>query len=277
MKNINQSIESVAQKTKENNKGKVKKIDKSEVIRILKFVGFSISAGVIQISSFEILYHAVNWNNWWACYLISIVLSVIWNFTFNRKFTFQSANNVYIAMSWTLAYYIVFIPISVFGGDALENIGWHGTLVTVLMMLINFVTEFLWQRFFVFKKSINTKPLSKTVDILVDEITFKKLLLNEKNICAIPLSAKYKDLNEGDKLSFKNIENVKEKMKVKIEKLNKFLTVEEFQKFYTNSLTILELKDISLKSGVKKGIDDIVEQEQGGVLAVEVIKINAKK
>ena len=176
----------VVETTKENHsikeeKKEKKKFDKNEFFRLLKFVGFSISAGVIQIASFEILYHAINWY-WWPSYLISIILSVIWNFTFNRKFTFQSANNIYVAMGWVLLYYAVFIPISVFGGNALEEIGWHGTLVTVLMMLLNFVTEFLWQRYFVFRKSINSKPLSKTVQMKLQETPFEKIGSGQKTV-----------------------------------------------------------------------------------------------
>ncbi len=146
----NKNIQAVAEKDEK----------KQEVIRFFKFLFFSLSAGIIQLGSFELLYHVIGWNNWWATYLISITLSVIWNFTFNRKFTFKSANNVSIAMILVLCYYAVFTPISVFGGQALENIGWHGTLVTVLMMIINFATEYLFDRLVVFRNSINTNNLA---------------------------------------------------------------------------------------------------------------------
>ncbi len=146
--------ENITQENKNLNK-------KEEFIRALKFLGFSLSAGIIQIGSFEIMYTLIGWDNWWATYLISITLSVIWNFTFNRKFTFKSANNVPIAMLLVLAYYAVFTPISVFGGQVLENIGWNGTIVTLLMMVLNFVTEFVYDRFVVFRKSINTNSLAK--------------------------------------------------------------------------------------------------------------------
>ena len=146
---------------------------KEQIIEILKFVGFSISAGVIQILSFELLYNWTKCLPWWPSYLISIILSVIWNFTFNRKFTFKSASNVPLAMTLALIFYAPFIPASVFGGGALEEIGWNGTLVTVLMMVINFVLEFLWQKFVVF----NDKVTNKIMKI------FKKndKNLNEKN------------------------------------------------------------------------------------------------
>ena len=127
----------------------------------LKFTLFSISAGVIQIGSFELMYDVIGWKSWWATYLISLVLSVIWNFTLNRQYTFKSANNVPLAMTLVLLYYAVFTPVSVFGGNALEGIGWNGTIVTGLMMLLNFITEFLWDKFVVFKGSENTNELAK--------------------------------------------------------------------------------------------------------------------
>lgn len=145
------------EKQTENNAKSLSK--KDQIIQFLKFLGFSISAGVIQILSFELLYNWIGWKVWWASYLISIILSVVWNFTFNRKFTFKSASNVPIAMTLVIIYYCVFTPISVFGGDALEGIGWNGTLVTFLMMVINFLTEYVWDRFIVFNEKITNKIL----------------------------------------------------------------------------------------------------------------------
>lgn len=134
---------------------------KEQFIQFVKFLGFSLSAGVIQLLSFELLYNWIGWKVWWASYLISILLSVIWNFTFNRKFTFKSANNVPIAMLLVLFYYCIFTPISLFGGNALEGIGWNGTLVTFLMMVINFLTEFLWDKFIVFNDNLMNRVLKK--------------------------------------------------------------------------------------------------------------------
>ena len=130
-----------------------------QFIQILKFTGFSISAGVIQLLSFGVLYDWTKWLPWWPAYLISLVLSVLWNFTFNRKFTFKAANNVPLAMVLVLIYYCMFTPVSVFGGDAIaaqlpENLG---MLVTFMMMLINFATEFLWDKFIVFNEKVTSK------------------------------------------------------------------------------------------------------------------------
>lgn len=133
------------------------KINKAEILQFLKFLAFSLSAGVIQLLSFELLYNWTSALPWWPSYLISIILSVIWNFTFNRKFTFKSASNVPISMTLALCFYVMFIPVSVFGGDALETSGWNGTLVTILMMVINFILEFFWDKFIVFNDKIVAK------------------------------------------------------------------------------------------------------------------------
>ena len=139
------------------NEKKKLKINKAEILQFLKFLAFSLSAGVIQLLSFELLYNWTSALPWWPSYLISIILSVIWNFTFNRKFTFKSASNVPISMTLALCFYVIFIPVSVFGGDALETSGWNGTLVTILMMVINFILEFFWDKFIVFNDKIVAK------------------------------------------------------------------------------------------------------------------------
>ncbi len=154
--------ENLENKTDENNSDK-KSLQRKNFIELLKFVGFSISAGLIQIGSFELLYDVIRWRVWWPCYLISIILSVVWNFTFNRKFTFKSANNIPLAMGFVIVYYCAFIPLSVFGGDALVDCGLNGTLVEALMMLINFATEFVWDKFVVF----NDKFMKKVESFLL--------------------------------------------------------------------------------------------------------------
>lgn len=130
---------------------------KKEFLRTVKFILFSISAGLIQVLSFT-LFEEVFRLVHWASYLISLVLSVLWNFTLNRKFTFQSANNVPVAMLKVALFYVVFTPLSTWWTAVLtgEAIGWNEYAVLVLTMLINFVTEYLYQRFFVFGKSIDT-------------------------------------------------------------------------------------------------------------------------
>lgn len=126
-----------------------------ELFRAVKFTLFSISAGIIQTVSFALMNEVFHWN-YWVCYLTSLVLSVLWNFTLNRKMTFRSASNIPIAMLKVAGYYLIFTPLSTWGGSALESIGWNEYLVLILSMLTNFVTEYLFQRFFVFGKSIDT-------------------------------------------------------------------------------------------------------------------------
>ena len=133
-----------------------KYVDKKELIRTIKFTLFSISAGVIELVLFEILYNAIHWE-YWVSYLIALVASIIWNFTLNREYTFKSANNVPIAMAKVALFYAIFTPVSTIVGNHLESIGWNGTIVTILNMLCNFVLEYLYDRFFVFGKSIDTK------------------------------------------------------------------------------------------------------------------------
>ena len=134
---------------------------KRELIRTVKFVLFSASAGIIQILSFTLLNELMSWS-YWPSYLISLCLSVLWNFTLNRRFTFQSANNVPIAMAQTAAVYLVFTPVStLFGNFLVETLLWNEYLVTALNMLANFVLEYLFQRFVVFRNSIDTNDLAK--------------------------------------------------------------------------------------------------------------------
>ena len=135
---------------------------RSELIRTVKFVMFSVSAGVIEIGVFTVLYELLHWE-YWVAYLIALVLSVVWNFTLNREFTFRSANNVPVAMLKVAAYYAVFTPVTTVLGNYLEGTcGWNGMLVTVMNMLLNFVTEYLYDRFVVFGKSIDTNSRARS-------------------------------------------------------------------------------------------------------------------
>lgn len=130
---------------------------KKELIRTIKFVLFSISAGVIQVVSFTLMEEVLHLEHW-ISYLVSLVLSVLWNFTLNRKFTFYSASNVPKAMAKVAAFYLVFTPLStwwtaLFTGS---RFGWNEYIVLAGTMVINFVTEYLYDRFVVFGSSIDT-------------------------------------------------------------------------------------------------------------------------
>lgn len=128
-----------------------------EIKRFLKFTLFSISAGLVEMAAFALLNELTSLN-YWPCYLAALLLSVLWNFTMNRKFTFRSAANVPVAMLKVLAYYAVFTPATTLLGHYLaDGLGWNEYLVTGINMALNFSTEFLYQRFFVFGKTIDSK------------------------------------------------------------------------------------------------------------------------
>ena len=134
---------------------------KKEIGRMVKFVLFSISAGVIEIVSFTLLTELTPLP-YWPCYLTALVLSVLWNFTLNRKFTFQSANNVPVAMLKVALFYAVFTPVTTIGGNYLvETLNWNEYLVTGINMILNLSTEYLYDRFFVFRDSLDTAKVGK--------------------------------------------------------------------------------------------------------------------
>lgn len=123
---------------------------KEVVFQGLKFLGFSITAGIIQIGTFTLMNELMT-VPYWPAYLTSLILSILYNFTLNRKFTFKSHNNIPFAMFLVLCYYAVFTPLSTLWGDALTEIGWNEYIVLGGTMIINFVTEFLYQKFVVFR------------------------------------------------------------------------------------------------------------------------------
>jgi putative flippase GtrA len=129
----------------------------SEWLRVLKFVLFSASAGVIQFGSFTLLNELTSWR-YWPCYLISLILSILWNFTFNRRFTFKSNANITRAMLLVLAFYAVFTPATTLLGDWLaEDMLWNEYLVTIINMLLNLSLEYLYQRFVVYRNKLDNR------------------------------------------------------------------------------------------------------------------------
>lgn len=134
---------------------------KKEMVRGLKFGLFSISAGVIEIVSFSLLNELTKWR-YWPCYVIALILSVLWNFTLNRRYTFRSASNVTVAMIKIFAFYLVYVPASTMLGNYLaDTLLWNEYLVTLINMLANFILEFLYDRYFVFRNSLDTNRLAK--------------------------------------------------------------------------------------------------------------------
>lgn len=151
---------------------------KQNALQAIKFALFSASAGIIQVGSFTLLNEVVVPNiniqneavmkilssEYGVCYLIALILSVIWNFTFNRKFTFKSATNIPVAMLKIFGFYCVFTPVSTIVGEmVMRNTTWEFAeyIVLAVTMMTNMITEFLFCRFVVYKDSINTNDLAK--------------------------------------------------------------------------------------------------------------------
>ncbi len=125
-----------------------------EFLRTIKYALIAASAGIIQIGSFTLFNEALEME-YYLSYIISLALSVVWNLTINRKATFKSDANYGIAMLKVIGYYLVFAPLTTWGGQELVNIGWNEYLVEGLTMLLNFVTEYLFFMFVVFRGKID--------------------------------------------------------------------------------------------------------------------------
>ena len=145
---------------------------KGEIWQAVKFTLFSASAGLIQIGSYTLFYEVFHWAPWLA-YLVSLILSVLWNFTFNRKYTFRSDADVTRSMLLVGAFYLVFTPLSTWwtaaltgenpftGAAASGEPAMNNYVVQAGTMLINFVTEFLYQKFVVYRGSIDTNEVAR--------------------------------------------------------------------------------------------------------------------
>ena len=132
-------------------------LEKKEIIRKIKFTLFSISAGIIEILLFTILNEFTNLG-YWACYLIALIASIIWNFTLNRNYTFKSTANVSVAMIKVFIFYLVFTPSStILGNYLVKNLHYNEYIVTGLNMLANFILEYLYDKYIVFRGNIDTK------------------------------------------------------------------------------------------------------------------------
>ena len=134
--------------------------DVTSVWQVVKFTLFSISAGLIQVASFTLM-ETVFHLPYWPSYLTALVLSVLWNFTFNRRYTFRSDASVGRSMLLVALFYAVFTPVSTWWGHALTTAGWNDFLVLAITMAVNFVTEFLYQRFVVYRNRIDTNDIAR--------------------------------------------------------------------------------------------------------------------
>ena len=122
------------------------------VWQAIKFTLFSLSAGIIQAGSFAIFRMIFGEEAYWLNHLLSLALSVIWNFTFNRKYTFKPTGHIVRDMLLVALFYAVFTPASTWLGNWLEALGVHDWLVQVIVMCTNLVTEYLFQKFVVYKE-----------------------------------------------------------------------------------------------------------------------------
>lgn len=149
------------------------------ILQFIKFALFSASAGIIEVVSFTLMsevliklpfiqsametnptFSKMMNNEYGPMYLIALLLSVLWNFTFNRKFTFKSAANVPIAMLKVLAFYCVFTPVTVILGNyftaKFADLSAINYIVLGVTMACNMISEFLYDKFVVFRNQENT-------------------------------------------------------------------------------------------------------------------------
>ena len=131
-------------------------MNKNSAFQMIKFTLFSVSAGIIQAGSFA-LFEEVFKMPYWPSYLVSLILSIVWNFTFNRRYTFKSAANVPVAMAKLFAFYAVFTPVSTYLGHLAESSGINDYVVLIVTMLSNFVLEFLFSKFVIYRNQENTR------------------------------------------------------------------------------------------------------------------------
>ena len=129
----------------------------NEFLRFIKYALLSASAGALEFGSFALFNEVFHWH-YWVSYLIALVLSVIWNFTINRKFTFKSTNNVPIAMLKVFGYYCVFTPVSTWLEQYLAgNLWWNEYWVTIINLVFNLATEYTFQRLVVYGKNVDQR------------------------------------------------------------------------------------------------------------------------
>jgi len=188
-------------------KEKLKETDKknNSAWQFFKFLLCAASAGIIQFVTFTILQTIFKktgtdqtlgtmWffqdgylKTTFIATTCALVLSILWNFTLNRKFTFKAANNLPLAMVLAFCFYIPFYPFQTWYVGTIEqelfkytttNAIWPGLIAEGTVMIINFVLEFLWQKFVVFRKP---KRKSKKEDLpLVETETIEEKITDKE-------------------------------------------------------------------------------------------------
>ena len=135
-------------------------MEKKEIVRTLKFVIVSASAGIIELVVFTLM-NEFSGLKYWPCYLTALIASVIWCFTINRRYTFQSTKNVPRAMAMVFAFYLVFTPLSTILGNYLaETLHWNEYLVTAINMALNLSLEYLYDTFVVYRNEMDNNDVA---------------------------------------------------------------------------------------------------------------------
>ena len=154
-----------------------KKEKRKGVMQFIKYALCAASAGIIQIVLFSILQAVIPSNGKTIHFIVedmdlvtfiattvALCASILWNFTFNRKFTFKDAGNVPKAMILAFLFYVPFYPFQTWYVHTIksllvEAIGTDGAGIIAegTVMIINFALEFMWQKFVVFRKPKDKK------------------------------------------------------------------------------------------------------------------------
>ena len=149
-----------------------KKEKRKGVMQFIKYALCAASAGIIQIVLFSILQAVIPSNGKTIHFIVedmdlvtfiattvALCASILWNFTFNRKFTFKDAGNVPKAMILAFLFYVPFYPFQTWYVHTIKSLlvgaigaDGAGIIAEGTVMVINFALEFMWQKFVVFRK-----------------------------------------------------------------------------------------------------------------------------
>lgn len=149
-----------------------KKEKRKGVMQFIKYALCAASAGIIQIVLFSILQAVIPSNGKTIHFIVedmdlvtfiattvALCASILWNFTFNRKFTFKDAGNVPKAMVLAFLFYVPFYPFQTWYVHTIKSflvgtigVDGAGIIAEGTVMIINFALEFMWQKFVVFRK-----------------------------------------------------------------------------------------------------------------------------
>ena len=180
-----------------------KKEKRKTLFQIIKYAICTASAGLIEFITFTILtktpilssmanekvwFFTENNLAWFVATAIALFLSIVWNFTINRKFTFKSAGNVPRAMSLAFLFYVPFFPFKLwFNSYMPEHLGVDSLLIEVITMLINGVLEFCWQKFVIYRKEQDTAPPKHEIGVIGEfgEVAVEKPSINAMELLSL--------------------------------------------------------------------------------------------